>query len=33
MYQLQAQKISREPNMTSLNEDFVKYEPKGSVYR
>jgi len=31
MYQLQAQKISREANMTCLNQDFVKYEPKGSV--
>ena len=31
MYQLQAQKISREANMTCLNEDFLKYEQKESV--
>ena len=31
MYQLQTQKISREANMTCLNEDFVKYELKGCV--
>jgi len=31
MYQLQAQKISRGANMTCLNENFVKYEQKGSV--
>jgi len=31
MYQLQAQKISREANMICLNENFVKYEQKGSI--
>jgi len=31
MYQLQPQKISREANMTCLNQDFVKYEQKGSA--